>query len=74
MSNSIARAIDGRFLSHRCPDPHCDGSLVPDIEQAWRGGPSQAVYRCDGLTHLTGNSALYACPVSFPAFSKSPTP
>jgi len=64
------RTTDGRFLSRRCPDPHCDGSLVLETEQAWRGGPSYPVYRCDGLTHLTDTSPLFACAVSFPAPTK----
>lgn len=42
----------GQFVPLACPDPHCDGSLKSDRD-GW--------FKCDGLTHATEHSPLFAC-------------
>jgi hypothetical protein len=65
------RTQDGRFISPHCTDPNCDGSLVRDVEDAYLGGPSQPILRCDGLTHVDDDSPLIACSIAYPALAPS---
>jgi hypothetical protein len=55
------RRPNGQFMSHLCPDPNCGGELVVEREEAWRGGPTDLIARCDGLTHETDDGPLIAC-------------
>jgi hypothetical protein len=59
------RGADGRFLLRYCPDPNCGGTIVADSRESWMGGPRKPIARCDGLTHLTDDGPLIACPVTF---------
>lgn len=53
------RNESGRFVSPRCDDPNCDGSLTYQPE---RDGRFETDYwLCDGLTHDTDNGPLRAC-------------
>ena len=46
----------GRFMSPKCLDPNCGGSLFLEQQKDWPD-----LWRCDGLTHRTDCDALVAC-------------
>lgn len=47
----------GRFVSTKCPDPNCGGSLVYETGRTADGG----LWRCNGLTYHTEWGPLVAC-------------
>lgn len=68
MSNdttSIPRDSSGRFLSRRCPDPNCGGTMQ-FAQCGW--------WRCDGLTYRTDTGPLIACEelIAPPYFERDP--
>jgi hypothetical protein len=50
----VPRNSRGHFISPICPDPNCDGRMLPEDDGWWR---------CDGLTHQGHHDPLYACEV-----------
>ncbi len=48
----VVRGKGGRWVSSRCPDPNCGGSLTI-LEDGW--------WACDGLTHKGDHDELEAC-------------
>lgn len=54
---TVPRDHRGRIVSRQCPDPNCDGKLMPE------GEPGH--WRCDGLTHEDDDRApLVACGIT----------
>ncbi len=41
----------GRFISKKCPDPHCDGELFYE----------DGLWICDGLTYESDNEPYREC-------------
>lgn len=58
------RARNGQFVSRKCPDPNCGGTLRPEGED---------LFRCDGLTFDDESGPLRACCVTFdPLYDRKP--
>jgi hypothetical protein len=54
------RDTNGQFLPKLCTDPNCSGETVHDTRSTPWG--EEPIWRCDGLTHLTDDGPLIACP------------
>jgi hypothetical protein len=63
MADPIRNAA-GRYVSAKCPDPNCNGTLRPEGED---------LYRCDGLTFDREDGPLRACKVTLnPLYDRVP--
>jgi hypothetical protein len=59
MEKVVRERCTGRFVAVLCPDPNCDGILIPDM---YWGNP---IWACNGLTHDTDEGELRPCERTF---------